>query len=81
MRLRWGDDHRSGGSRTRRGARGGTWRGTHRRRAVDGGRVAAAMVMVMVVMAADGGEGQGSDNQQSEEFTHGHVSFLVMGER
>jgi len=81
MRLLGDDDHRSGGSRTRGGTWRGTWSGTLRSRAVDGGRIVAAMVMMVVMMAADGGESQGSDNQQSEEFTHGHVSFFVMGER
>ena len=83
MRLR-DDDHRSRLARTRlhrtrlhrtllrRRSR------TLRSRAGDNGRIAVA-VMVVVVMAADGGEGHGSDNQQGEEFTHGHVSFLFWG--
>jgi hypothetical protein len=37
------------------------------------------MVMMVVVMAAEGGEGQGSDNQEGEELTHGHVSFCCGG--
>ena len=78
MRLR-DDDHRSGLARTRRHRtllrrRSRTLRG----RAGDNGRIAVA-VMMMVMMAADGGEGQGSDNQQGEEFTHGLVSFLLWG--
>jgi hypothetical protein len=35
-------------------------------------------MVMMVMMAADGGESQGSNDQQGEEFTHGHVSFFVM---
>ena len=86
MRLRRGDnDHRSGLARTRRWVRHrtrrGTWGGARRRRTRHDGRVGVftIMVMVVVVMAAEGGEGQGSDNQEGEELTHGHVSFCCGG--
>ena len=86
MRLRRGDnDHRSGLARTRRWVRHrtrrGTWGGTRRRRTRHDGRVGVftIMVMMVVVMAAEGGEGQGSDNQEGEELTHGHVSFCCGG--
>jgi hypothetical protein len=54
---------------------------TRRRRTFHDGRIAVmAIMMMMVVMAAEGCEGQSADNQQSEDFTHGHVSlFDVMG--
>ena len=94
MRLRRGDnDHRSGLARTRRQRM--AWNGTRRRnrtrRRARGrarrrgtrhdGRVGVftIMVMMVVVMAAEGGEGQGSDNQEGEELTHGHVSFCCGG--
>lgn len=86
MRLR-DDDHRSGLARTRSGTlRSGTRNrtlrgGTRRRGTVHNGRVGVftIMVMMVVVMAAEGGEGQSAGNQQGEEFTHGHVSFLMVG--
>ena len=82
MRLR-DNDHRSGLARTRSGTRRRrTLRGGTRRRGTrHDGRVGVftIMVMVVVVMAAEGGEGQGAGNQQGEEFTHGHVSFLMVG--
>lgn len=88
MRLR-DDDHRSGLARTRRQrmARNGTRRRNRTRRRArrrgtrHDGRVGVftIMVMMVVVMAAEGREGQGAGNQQGEEFTHGHVSFLMVG--
>ena len=90
MRLRRGDDdHRSGLAWTRRlrMARNGTRRRNRtrsrarRRGTRHDGRVGVftIMVMVVVVMAAEGGEGQGAGNQQSKDFTHGHVSFCCGG--
>lgn len=85
MRLR-DNDHWSGLARTRSGTlRSGTRNrtlrgGTRRRGTVHNGRVAVmAIVVIVVMMAAEGGEGQGAGNQQGEEFTHGHVSFLMVG--
>ena len=91
MRLR-DDDHRSGLARTRRQrmARNGTRRRnrtrrrarswTRRRGTVNNGRVAVmAIVVIVVMMATEGREGQSAGNQQGEEFTHGHVSFLMVG--
>ena len=72
------DDHRARLARTR----GGTLRlrsRTLRHGTVDGGRIAVAVMVVVMMMAADGRKGQGSGNQQGEEFTHGHVSFLLWG--
>ncbi len=56
----------------------GTSRGVLRSGTGDNGRIAFAVMVMMVMMAADGGESQGSNDQQGEEFTHGHVSFFVM---
>ena len=77
MRLR-DDNHRSGLARTRRQWALRLWSGTRRSRTGDDRRVVVMMMMV-VVMATDCGEGQGADNQQGEEFTHGHVSFCCGG--
>ena len=76
MRLR-DDNHRSGLARTRRQWALRLWSGTRRRRTGDDRRVVVMMMVMM--MAAYGGEGQGADNQQGEEFTHGHVSFCCGG--
>ncbi len=70
-------ENRSGLARTR--GRAFHRLGARRGRTIDDCRV-AFMMMVVMVMATEGGEGQSSDNQQGEDFTHGHVSlFDVMG--